>query len=97
MATGLRVEDRLDGQVNFGAWKERIIIVLDEAEVWDIVEKTVAIPKDATQLAAYKKKCAKARTLILDGIKDHAFEVWEALTKLYQTFNENRTCLLETK
>ena len=41
MVTGLRVEDRLDGQSNFGAWKERIISVLEEAEVWDIVEKTV--------------------------------------------------------
>ena len=70
MATGLRVEDRLDGKGNFGAWKEGIISVLDEAEVWDIIEKTVAIFMDATQLAAYKKKCAKAKGLILDGIKD---------------------------
>lgn len=48
MATGSRVEDRLEGQVNFGAWKERIISVLDEVDVWDIVDKTVAIPTDAT-------------------------------------------------
>ena len=98
MATKLRVEDRLDGQSNFGAWKERIISVLDEVEVWDIVEKIVVIPTDATQLAAYKKKCAKAKRLILDGIKDHvithvrgknhAFEVWEALANLYQSSNE---------
>lgn len=97
MATGLRVEDRLDGQVNFGAWKERIISVLSEIEVWDIVEKTVTIPTDATQLATYKKKNSKARRLILDGIKDHviphvrrkdnAFEMWEALTNLYHSFN----------
>ena len=83
----------MDGQSNFGAWKERIINVLDEVEVWDIVEKTVVIPTYATQLATYKKKCAKAKRLILDGIKDHAishvrgkdhaFEVCEALTKLY--------------
>ena len=93
MASRLRLEDRLDGQSNFGAWKERIISVLDEADVWDIVEKTVTIPTDATQLAAYKRKCAKAKRLILDGVKDHviphvtgkdhAFEVWEALTNLY--------------
>ena len=44
MASGLRLEDRLDGQSNFGAWKERIISVLDEADVWDIVEKTVTVP-----------------------------------------------------
>ena len=93
MASGLRVEDQLDGQVNFGAWKKRIISVFEEAKVWDIFEKTVTIPTDATQLAEYKKKNAKAKRLILDGIKDHviphvrgkgnAFEMWIALTNLY--------------
>ena len=107
MATGLRVEYRLDGQSNFGAWKERIISVLDEAEMWDILEKTMVIPTNATQLATYKKKCAKAKRLILDGIrdhvilhvrgKDHAFEVWEALTKLYQRSNENQKMTLKDK
>ena len=85
MAFELRVVDRLDGKSNFGVWKERIISVLDEAKVWNIVEKTVVIPTDAIQLATYKKKCAKAKRLILDGIKDrvnphvtrndHTFEV----------------------
>jgi hypothetical protein len=28
MAIGLRVEDRLDGAANFGAWKERMILLL---------------------------------------------------------------------
>ena len=40
MVSGLRVEDRLDGHSNFGACKKRIISVLEEAELWDIVEKT---------------------------------------------------------
>jgi hypothetical protein len=30
MATGLRVEDRLDGATNFGAWKEMMILLLQE-------------------------------------------------------------------
>ena len=70
MVSGLRVEDRLDDQSNFGAWKERIISVLED-EVWDIVEKTLVPPTDATQLATYKKRCIKAKRLILDGMKDH--------------------------
>lgn len=71
MASRLRLEDRLNGQSNFGAWEERIISVFDETDVWDIVEKTVTITTDATQLAAYRRKNAKAKRLILDGIKDH--------------------------
>jgi hypothetical protein len=44
MATGLRVEDRLDGAVNFGAWKERMILLLQESELWDIVENSTTNP-----------------------------------------------------
>jgi hypothetical protein len=59
MATGLRVEDRLDGAVKFGAWKERMILLLQESELWDIVENSttnlVNVPTDATLLAAYTK------------------------------------------
>ena len=81
--------------------------MLEEAEVWDIVEKTIDPPTDATKLAAYKKKSIKAKRLILDGVKDHviphvrgkdrAFEVWAALTNLYQSSNENRKMTLRDK
>jgi hypothetical protein len=111
MATGLRVEDRLDGAANFGAWKERMILLLQENELWDIVENTtthpVVVPTDATLLAAYNKKSIKAKRFILDAIKDHliphvtgkthAYEMWESLTKLYQSTNENRKMVLREK
>jgi hypothetical protein len=111
MATGLRVEDRLDGATNFGAWKERMIFLLQENKLWDIVENTtthpVVVPTDATLLAAYNKKIIKAKIFILDAIKDHliphltgkthAYEMWESLTKLYQSTNENRKMVLREK
>jgi hypothetical protein len=40
MATGLRVDDKLDGVVNFGAWKERMILLLQESELCDIVDNS---------------------------------------------------------
>jgi hypothetical protein len=111
MATGLRVEDRLDGAVNFGAWKEVMILLLQESELWDIVENSttnpVNIPIDPTLLAAYTKKSIKAKRIIFDAIKDHliphmtgktnAYEMWESLTKLYQSTNENRKMVLREK
>jgi hypothetical protein len=111
MATGLRVEDRLDGAVNFGAWKERMILILRENDLWDIVENSttnpVNIPTDATLQATYTKKSIKAKRIILDAIKDHliphvtgktnACEMWESLTKLYQSTNENRKMVLREK
>ena len=75
MASGLRFEDRLNGAMNFSPWKERIALLLEEHELWDIVHHTttvpVVIPTDPTQLAAYNKKNVKAKRLILDAIKDH--------------------------
>jgi hypothetical protein len=111
MATGLRVEDRLDGAANFGAWKERMILLLQENELWDIVENTtthpVVVPIDATILVAYTKNSIKAKRFSLDDIKDHfiphltgkthAYEMWESLTKLYHSTNENRKMVLRKK
>jgi hypothetical protein len=75
MAIGLRVKDRLDGDINFSPWKERITLILQENELWDILENTqtslVTVPTDATLLAAYSEKNIKAKRIILDAIKDH--------------------------
>ena len=81
--------------------------MLEEVEVWDIVEKTIVPPTNATQLAAYKNNSIKSKRLILDGVKDHvilhvrgrdhAFEVWATLTNLYQSCNENRKMALGDK
>ena len=56
----------------------------------------MTLPSDATQLAAFKRKNAKTKWLILDGIKDHviphvrgkghAFEMWTTLNNLYSEF-----------
>jgi hypothetical protein len=100
--TSLRVEDRLDGAANFSSWKERIVLLLHECGLWDIVEKSqtnpVMMPTNATLLEAYTKENIKTKRIILDAIKDHviphvtrktnAYEMWESLTKLYQSSNE---------
>jgi hypothetical protein len=107
----LRVEDRLDGATNFRVWKERMILILQENELWDIVENTtthlVVVPSDATLLATYTEKSIKDKRFILDAIKDHfiphltgkthAYEMWESLTKLYQSTNENQKMVLREK
>ena len=37
MATGVRLEDRLDGAGNFVSWKARIVLILEENELWNEV------------------------------------------------------------
>ena len=66
MVTGLTVEDRLDGASNYGSWKPRVLLYLEENEVKDFALTTVPVPDDATQLAAWKRNDVKARGILID-------------------------------
>ena len=93
MASDMRFEDRLEGATNFSAWKERITLLLEENEVCDIIKTIVIAPIEPTDLVSYKKRKIEAKRILLDVVKDHmiphvtgkmhAYEMWEALTKLF--------------
>jgi hypothetical protein len=91
MATGLRWEDRLEGAGNFCPWKARIILLFQENELWDIVESTstkpVVVPLDAI----------KDHVVPHVSSKGHAYQMWDALTRMYQSTNENRKMVLREK
>jgi len=70
-ATNLKFEDRLDGASNFLSWKARVTLLLKEYNLWEIVEKVVPPPTDATQLVAHEKEDIKAQRVIMDVVKDH--------------------------
>ena len=111
MATGLRIENRLDGAVNFSPWKDRIVLILQDNELWNIMNSTTAnpvtVPADAVAKAAFDKRDIKGKRILLDAIKDHmilhisgkdhAHQMWTALTNLYQSSNENRKMVLREK
>ena len=78
-STALRMEDKLDGAGNFVPWKARIMLVLEENELWDeVVNNTTAHPiiildatTDLVGLAAFNKKDIKAKRINLDAVKYH--------------------------
>jgi hypothetical protein len=94
MAMSLRVEDRLQGAHNYPTWKERMIMILEVNDVLEHVSDKASTPTGATELVIWKKCEAKAKSLILDEIKDHvvphllgkaeAKDMWKALSDLYQ-------------
>jgi hypothetical protein len=100
MTMSLMVEDRLQGAQNYPTWKERMTTILEVNDVSEHVSDKATTPIGATELVMWKKGEAKAKSLILDGIKDHvvphlsgkaeAKEMWKALSDLYQNKNENR-------
>ena len=72
------MEDRLDGVENFVPWKARIVLILEENELWsEVVHNTQANPiqvptsANAQALSVFNKKDIKDRRIILDAVKDH--------------------------
>jgi hypothetical protein len=98
-ASQIRVEDRLAGASNWSPWKARIVFVLEDLELWDIVEATVPIPPTTAPvlLAEFRKRNNKAKRTMCDAVRDHiiahltgkayAFEMCTSLCNLYQSSN----------
>jgi hypothetical protein len=102
---GLRVG--LVGVGNWSPWKDGIVFILEEGELWDIVESLVAPPTDAFLLHRFMKRNIKAKRNILDVVKYHiiphvygkdfTFHMWQSLCSLYQIPNQNQKMVLQEK
>ena len=95
MFVDMHVEDRLAGASNWSPWKAMIVFVLDDLELWDIVEATVPVilVTALVLLAEFRKRNNKEKRTICDSVRDHiiphligkawAYEMWASLCKLY--------------
>jgi hypothetical protein len=105
-ASQMRVKDRLAGDSNWSPWKDRIVFVLEDLELWDIVQATVPVPPATTPVlfAKFRKRNNKEKRTICDAVRDHiiphltgkayAFEMWASLRKLYESSNQNQKMVL---
>jgi hypothetical protein len=96
----MHVEDTLAGVSNWSPWKARIVFVLENLELWDMVEVSVVVPLATAPilLAEFRKRNNKAKRTMCDAVrgqivphltgKDYAFEMWESLCKIYQSSNQ---------
>jgi len=104
---GVRDQDRLDGASNFAVWKARILSVLDRNRVKNFALKFIVVPVNPNENERYEKAMARAKCIILDGVKDHVVphiamketkvEMWEALKNLYQHTSVQKRMLLENQ
>jgi hypothetical protein len=65
MASTMKIEDILEGENNFWAWKARVILLLEENELKDYVEVEVASPTNPQELVSHKNKEVKAKWVLL--------------------------------
>ena len=106
---GLRLEYALEGSLNYIAWKDRMEVVLEDNGLEEFIDGNVPKPasSDAAGLDAWKKKVAKTRRILLEGVKDHIvsslhgkatpFEIWKALIDLFQSSSDQRKLALKDK
>ena len=92
---GLRLEYALKGSSNYIAWKDRMEAVLEENGLKEFVDNDIPKPTatDAALLDAWKKRVAKVRRILLEGVRDHIvsslhgkvtpYEMWKALTDIF--------------
>ncbi|XP_057854485.1 uncharacterized protein LOC131064379 isoform X2 [Cryptomeria japonica] len=85
---GLKVEDRLDGNLNFTAWKVRIKLALEEEDLLQFIEeKELIVPSDAAELKQFKKDAVKARKILIDSVKDHLVTSIASFTTAREMFS----------
>ena len=67
---GLRLDYALKGSSNYISWKDRMEAVLKDNGLKEFIEKCVPKPDaaDVANLDAWKKKVAKARRILLEGV-----------------------------
>jgi hypothetical protein len=107
IASGLQFEDRLDRVSNYSPWKERIMLVLMENDIWEFSKSIVVPPTNPKYLATHKLKDVKSRRITLNGVKDHliphlsgkttAKDMWEALKSLFWNKKNNHKMVLRDK
>jgi hypothetical protein len=108
-ASQMRVEDRLVGASNWSPWKVRMVFVLEDLELWDIVEAPVLVLPVTVPIlfAKFRKRNNKAKRTICDAVRDHiiphltgknyVYEMWASLCKLYERSNENQKMVLHDR
>ena len=56
---------------NFAIWKARILSILEKYGIRDHAENVLAVPTNADALKKFNENQARAKRLIVDGVKDH--------------------------
>jgi hypothetical protein len=93
-SSSVKAEDRLVGAANFNAWKYRIMNILEENDLEELITREIEEPTSNTARAAYKRKQTKAKRIIFYSIKDSMMPIighlrttkdcFDALANLYE-------------
>ena len=108
MVRAMPVEDHLDGASNYGSWKTRVLIALEEYDVVDFAIKDVPRlgEKKEDRLASWRRHDVKARKILTDSVKSHLLfhiskvattkEMFDILKKLFERDSTSKSIALRS-
>ena len=71
MSHHTKLDENIEGDDNFWAWKYRISLVLEENELDSYISEEVPVPEGDEAKDLHKKKLVMENRIISDSIKDH--------------------------
>ena len=100
------MEDRLDGASNYGSWKPRVLLALEEYDVKDFAIKEVPMPEEEERQASWRRNDVKARKILMDSVKSHLIfhiskgettkDMFDILKNLFERDRTSRLITLRT-
>ena len=101
------MEDRFDGGSNYGSWKPRVLLALEEYDVKDYAVKEVPMPEEEEHQASWRRHDVKARKILMDSMKSQlifhiskvatAKDMFDILKNLFECYNTSRSISLRTQ
>ena len=107
MKNNTKLYERLEGVINFRAWKYRIMLILQENNLEIFLKEEVEEPEEAESKSKYKKDMIIDKRIIVDSIKDNLIpqvssretpkKMFDALSGLFEGRNINRKMTLRNQ
>ena len=85
-SSSVKSKDKLEGASNFNAWKDKVLNILEESDLDDLVTRVVEDPTTKQGRAAFKKKQAKAKRIIFYSLKDNLMPIIDPLRTTKECF-----------
>ena len=99
MTNNTKLDEKLEGDEKFRAWKYRIMLILEENDIEGFIKEEVSEPKGDEAKAKKKKDMIKDKRIIADSKQDNLIsqvysrrtpkEMFDVLSNIFQGRNIN--------
>ena len=104
MTNSTKIDEKLEGQETFRAWKYRIMLILEEHDLDSFIKEDVKEPKGQEAKDKHRKDMIKVKRIIANYIKDQLIShvssknirkgIFDPLTNMFECKNINQRMTL---